>query len=63
LNLILFFINHNINNQKILAAENKENKYKRKSATEYSAKYSIEDLVLFTNDKDKNIVKLNNDLK
>jgi hypothetical protein len=30
---------------------------------EYNAKYSIEDFVLFTNDKDKNIIKLNNDLK
>ena len=30
---------------------------------EYNAKYSLEELVLFTNDKDKNIMKLNSDLK
>jgi len=30
---------------------------------EYSGKFSVEDLVLFSNDKDKNIIKLSNDLK
>lgn len=36
---------------------------KNKLMTEIEPTFTIEELVLFTNDRDKNILRLNNDLK
>lgn len=36
---------------------------KKKSIIEYDNKFKVEELVLFSKDKDKNIMKLNSDLK
>lgn len=48
---------------KIIIGNDKSGKMKKKMIPEYNAKYSLEELVLFSNDKDKNIMKLNSDLK
>ena len=47
----------------IFIGNDKNGKIKKKMIPEYNAKYSVEELVLFSNDKDKNIMKLNSDLK
>jgi len=42
----------------------KDKKIKRKINTvDYTAKYSVEELLLCTNDIDENILKISNDLK